>query len=60
MSLTEEIKREALALGFDAVGVSRVANSSQPSSELLPSLPPDPATEHPDMTEYRISRKESD
>ena len=43
MLLTEMIKREALALGFDAVGVSRVANSSQPSSELPPSLPPDPA-----------------
>jgi epoxyqueuosine reductase len=44
MSLTEEIKREALALGFDAVGISRVTNSSQPSAELPPSLPPDPAT----------------
>jgi epoxyqueuosine reductase len=32
MSLTETIKREALALGFDAVGISRVAESSQPSA----------------------------
>ena len=32
MSLAEAIKREALALGFDAVGISRVAESSQPSA----------------------------
>ena len=31
MLLTEIIKREALALGFDAVGISRVDESSQPS-----------------------------
>ena len=44
MSLTESIKAEARALGFDAVGISRVTNSSQPSAEPTPSLPPDPAT----------------
>ena len=32
MLLAETIKREALALGFDAVGISRVAESSQPSA----------------------------
>ena len=32
MLLGEAIKREALALGFDAVGISRVANSSPPSA----------------------------
>ena len=32
MSLAETIKREARALGFDAVGISRVPNSSQPSA----------------------------
>ena len=45
MSLTETIKREALALGFAAVGISRVTNSG-PSSAfgLQPeSAPPDPA-----------------
>ncbi|MCX5721355.1 MAG: tRNA epoxyqueuosine(34) reductase QueG [Nitrospirae bacterium] len=40
MSLANAIKREALSLGFDAVGISRVAGSSQPDS----SLPPGPAT----------------
>ncbi|HEX7092920.1 MAG TPA: tRNA epoxyqueuosine(34) reductase QueG [Nitrospiraceae bacterium] len=44
MSLAEEIKREALTLGFDAVGVSRVAKSGQPSAEFSPSLLPDPDT----------------
>src|SRR5713101_1490417 len=47
MSLAEAIKREARALGFDAVGISRVASSSQPSAELPPSLPPDPGTPIP-------------
>ena len=45
MSLTETIKREALALGFAAVGISRVTDSG-PSSAfgLQPeSSPPDPA-----------------
>ena len=44
MSLAEEIKREARALGFDAVGISRVAKSGQPSAEFSPSLPHDPDT----------------
>jgi epoxyqueuosine reductase len=40
MSLADAIKREALALGFDAVGISRVAaDSSQPSAELDHSTP---------------------
>ena len=44
MSFAEAIKSEARALGFDAVGISRVDNSSQRSAELPPSLPPDPGT----------------
>ncbi|RPH78188.1 MAG: tRNA epoxyqueuosine(34) reductase QueG, partial [Nitrospiraceae bacterium] len=32
MLLAETIKRDALALGFDAVGISRIAKSSQPSA----------------------------
>ena len=32
MSLAEEIKREALALGFDAVGISQVKVTDQPSA----------------------------
>lgn len=44
MSLAEAIKAEARALGFDAVGVSRVAKSGQPSAEFSPSLPHDPDT----------------
>lgn len=32
MSLAEEIKHEALALGFDAVGISRVTDSGPPSA----------------------------
>ncbi|TLY21044.1 MAG: DUF1730 domain-containing protein [Nitrospirae bacterium] len=53
MSLTESIKAEARALGFDAVGISRVTNSSQPSAEPTPSLPPDPATP---LSHYLFSR----
>jgi epoxyqueuosine reductase len=53
MSLAEAIKHEARALGFDAVGISRVAKSSQPSAELPPSLPHDPATPLP---HYLLSR----
>jgi len=53
MLLAEAIKREALALGFDAVGISRVTNSSQPSAEPTPSLPPDPATP---FSHYLFSR----
>ncbi|HSQ92378.1 MAG TPA: hypothetical protein VLM19_09440, partial [Nitrospiraceae bacterium] len=34
MSIAEAIKREARALGFDAVGISRVTNRSQPDSSI--------------------------
>jgi epoxyqueuosine reductase len=44
MSIAEAIKREARALGFDAVGISRIDDSGQPPVELSPSLPPDPNT----------------
>ena len=44
MSITEAIKREAGALGFDAVGISRVDDSGQPPAELPRSLPPYPIT----------------
>lgn len=49
MSLAETIKREALALGFDAVGISRVTDSGPPSAfSLQPdSSLPDPATLFP-------------
>lgn len=43
MSLTEAIKREARALGFDAVGISRVDDTGQPLVE-LPSSPPSSPT----------------
>src|SRR5438874_2560 len=39
MSLTEAIKREAGALGFDAVGISRVDDTSQPPVAPPTSLP---------------------
>ncbi len=46
MLLAETIKREALTLGFDAVGISRVANSSPPPaiSHQPDSSLPNPAT----------------
>mgnify|MGYP002813564366 CR=1 FL=1 len=54
MLLAEAIKREALALGFDAVGISRVTDSGPPSafslqpdsspSDSVPPKPSDPAT----------------
>jgi epoxyqueuosine reductase len=44
MLLAEVIKREARALGFDAVGVSRVANSNPPSAF---SLQPDSSLPNP-------------
>ena len=47
MSISEAIKCEARALGFDAVGISHVTNSSSPSADLEPSLPPDPTTSLP-------------
>ena len=46
MSLAESIKLEARSLGFDAVGISRVAESSQPSAishqrdSSIPDAPP--------------------
>jgi epoxyqueuosine reductase len=55
MLLAETIKREALALGFDAVGISRVPNSSQPLAGLPPSLPPDPATPLPRLLFSRLA-----
>ena len=55
MSLAEEIKREALALGFDAVGISRVTGSGPPSAfSLQPdSSLPDPA---PPLPHHLLSR----
>ena len=55
MSLTESIKREALGLGFDTVGISRVTDSAPPSTfGLQPeSLPPDPA---PPLPHHLLSR----
>jgi len=41
MSIAEMIKREARALGFDAVGISRIDSSGQPPIEPPSSLPPD-------------------
>ncbi|HKO31681.1 MAG TPA: tRNA epoxyqueuosine(34) reductase QueG [Nitrospiraceae bacterium] len=42
MSLTEAIKQEARALGFDAVGISRVDDSGQPTVVSSHSLTPCP------------------
>ncbi len=55
MSLAEEIKREALALGFDAVGISQVTGSGPPSAfSLQPdSSLPDPA---PPLPHHLLSR----
>jgi epoxyqueuosine reductase len=49
MSLVEAIKAEARALGFDAVGISRVPHSNQPSaiSHRPDSSLPDPTTPLP-------------
>jgi epoxyqueuosine reductase len=44
MSIAEAIKCEARALGFDAVGISRVDDSGQPPGEHAYSLPPHPDT----------------
>ena len=44
MSIAEAIKAEARALGFDAVGISRVDDSGQLPVEFPPSPPPYPAT----------------
>ncbi len=55
MSLAETIKRDALALGFDAVGVSRVANSSPSATEPSPSLPLNPAIPLPHLLFSRLT-----
>jgi epoxyqueuosine reductase len=57
MSLTESIKAEALTLGFDAVGISRVAESSQPSaiSPQPESSIPAPATPLPHQLLSRLA-----
>ena len=58
MSLANDIKREALSLGFDAVGISRIADSSQPSAFSLQSdssLPPSPVTPLPQLLLGRLS-----
>jgi epoxyqueuosine reductase len=55
MSLAEEIKREALALGFDAIGISQVTDSGPPlafSFQSDSSLP-DPA---PPLPHHLLSR----
>src|SRR5262245_55889439 len=44
MSLAETIKREARALGFDAVGISRIDDSGRSPVELPPSIPADSDT----------------
>jgi epoxyqueuosine reductase len=57
MSLAEAIKREALALGFNAVGISRVTDSGPPSAfGLQPdSSLPDPATPLPRLLFSRLT-----
>ena len=55
MSIAEAIKAEARALGFDAVGISQVPNSSQPLAERPPSLPTDPATPLPHLLFSRLA-----
>ena len=55
MSIAEAIKAEARALGFDAVGISQVPNSSQPLAERPPSLPPDPAIPLPHLLFSRLA-----
>ncbi|MCE9536157.1 MAG: tRNA epoxyqueuosine(34) reductase QueG [Nitrospirae bacterium] len=58
MSLANAIKAEALALGFDAVGISRIAESHQPSAiSLQPdsSLPPSPNIPLPQLLLGRLA-----
>ena len=55
MSIAEAIKAEARALGFDAVGITRVPNSSQPLAGLPSSLPPEPATPLPHLLFSRLA-----
>ncbi len=44
MSISDQIKREAIALGFDAVGIARMAEGSQPSA--VSSQPSAPSTQY--------------
>ncbi len=53
MLLAQTIKREALALGFDAVGISRVGPPGQPPVGGSPFVPPTPPTPLP---QYLLSR----
>lgn len=46
MSLANAIKREALSLGFDAVGISRVAPGLQPSAFSPQPGPSTPLSQH--------------
>jgi len=57
MTLAEEIKREALTLGFDAVGITRVTDSGPPSAFGLEpdSSLPDPATPLPHRLLSRLA-----
>jgi len=55
MSLAETIKREALALGFDAVGISRVGPHGQPPAEGTPFVPPNPTTPLPHLLFSRLA-----
>lgn len=58
MSLANAIKHEARSLGFDAVGISRVTGSNQPSAfspQPNSSIPPDPATPLPQLLFSRLS-----
>lgn len=55
MLLAETIKREARALGFDAVGISRVRSSSQPSTGHSSPLPSDPDTSVPCLLLSRLA-----
>jgi epoxyqueuosine reductase len=57
MSLTEAIKREAFALGFDAVGISRVTDSGPSSTFDLQSDSslPDPTTPLPHLLFRRLA-----
>jgi len=55
MSLAKSIKREAQALGFDAVGINRVGPHGQPPAESTQSIPPDPITPLPQLLFSRLT-----